>query len=83
MPCGGAYTQNNPWTTTKANTDGYTYVTNSAFEAEPGQTYTISVCCDGTLSSTHGTGGIPYNEKPWTFWIYICNTNTTKNWQAY
>lgn len=81
-PCGGAYTQSSPWTTTLNRTDGYAFVTNSAFEATPGQTYTISVQCDGTLSSGHSAGSIPVADKPWTFWAYVCNTDTTKNWQT-
>ena len=81
-PCGSLYTKESPWTTSKANADGYAFVTNSAFEGKPSTTYTISVECDGTLSSSHSAGGIPISNKPWAFWAYICNVDTTKAWTS-
>ena len=81
LPCGGTYTQNSPWSTTLNRVDGWSWVTNSAFEATPGKTYTISVECDGTLANTHGASADP-SVKSWTFWLYICNTDTTKAWQS-
>ena len=82
LPCGGQYTKNNPWSTTLNRTDGYAWVTNSAFQAIPSTTYTISVECDGTLSDRHAKGSIPISDKPFTFWLYICNTNTSKSWES-
>lgn len=82
VPIAGLYTKESPWTTTKTYTDGAAWIPNSAFEATPSKTYTISVQCDGKLSPTHGASGIPISEKPWTFWLYVCNTNTTKSWQT-
>ena len=85
-PCGGTYTETNPWTTTKNNADGYAWITNSAFEGIPSTTYTISVECDGTLANTHSASANGASENPsnkyWTFWLYICNTNTTKSWST-
>lgn len=81
-PCGSLYTKESPWTTSKANADGWAFITNSAFEGIPSTTYTISVECDGTLSSSHSAGGIPISDKPWAFWAYICNVDTTKDWTS-
>lgn len=82
LPCGDTYTQSSPWTTTLNRTDGCTFVTNSAFEATPGKTYTISVECDGNLYSNHVTAQVhDPNDKHWTFWAYLSNIDTTKNWQ--
>ena len=82
LPCGGQYLINSPWSTTLNRTDGYAWVTNSAFEASPSTTYTISVECDGTLSNAHSAGGLSISDKPWSYWLYISNTGTSKNWQA-
>ena len=82
LPCGATYVENSPWTTTKNNTDGYVWITNSAFEAIPSTSYTISVECDGTLSSSHGIGSLTTDDKPWTLWLYISNTDTTKSWST-
>ena len=82
LPCGGSYTYNSPWTVTTNRTDGHSWVTNSAFEATPSTTYTISVQCDGTLTSYHGRGNIPITDKPFAFWLYICNADTTKSWST-
>lgn len=81
-PCGGIYTQSNPRTTTFNKTDGNSWIPNSAFEGTPSTTYTISVQCDGTLSNAHGIGGLSPADKPWSFWLYICNTDTSKSWQT-
>ena len=81
LPCGGTYTRENPWTTTLSRVDGYTWVTNSAFMAKPSTTYTISVECDGTLSSAH-TGNTNISQKPFTFWAYVSNVDTTKSWST-
>ena len=81
VPCGTTYTKTSPWTITTKNIDGYKWVTNSAFEATPSTTYTISVECDGTLSTGHGPGDLSIDQKPWSFWLYICNVDTTKSWQ--
>ena len=80
LPCGGTYTRNSPWTTSLSRADGYNWVTNSAFEATPSTTYTISVECDGNLAPSHDTGGLNPEDKKWTLWLYICNTDTEKTW---
>ena len=80
LPCGGTYTRNSPWTTSLNRTDGFNWVTNSAFEATPSTTYTISVECDGNLAPSHDTGGLNPEDKKWTLWLYICNTDTNKTW---
>ena len=81
-PIGGKYTKDSPWSTTLSRADGNAWVTGSAFEATPGETYTISVECDGTLSSSHKTDGTADpNDKLCAFWLYVCNVDTTKNWQ--
>lgn len=80
LPCGGTYTQSSPWTTTLNRADGWAFVTNSGFEATPDKTYTISVECDGNLYSSHGGTHNP-DDKHWTFWAYLSNIDTTKNWQ--
>lgn len=82
LPCSGQYLINSPWSTTLNRTDGYAWVTNSAFEASPSTTYTISVQCDGTLSNAHNAGSLSISDKPWSYWLYISNTGTSKNWQA-
>lgn len=82
LPCGLIYTVESPLVRTSKATDGVGWVSNSAFEATPSATYTISVECDGTLSNAHGPGGLSPADKPWSYWLYICNTNTSKNWQS-
>lgn len=81
VPCGGTYTEVSPWTTTFNKVDGNKWVTNSAFEGIPGKTYTISVRCDGTLASAHAQSTSP-SVKSWSFWLYVCNSDTTKSWQT-
>ena len=81
LPCGGTYTQASPLTRTSNKVDGNAWISNSAFEAKPSTTYTISVECDGALASTHAQSSDP-NDKKWGFWLYICNTDTTKNWSG-
>lgn len=81
LPCGGTYTQASPLTRTSNKVDGNAWISNSAFEAKPSTTYTISVECDGTLASTHAQSSDP-DDKKWGFWLYICNTDTTKNWSG-
>ncbi len=81
VPCGGTYTKHFPWTTSFKTTDGFKWITNSAFEAIPSTTYTISVECDGNISNSHKTGGDANPiDKLWALFIYICNTDTQKNW---
>jgi len=83
LPCGGLYTKKNPWTTTLNRKDGYAWVPNSAFEGKPSTTYTISVECDGTLNDRHGSlGNLTIVDKPWTFWLYVSNVDTTKSWST-
>ena len=81
LPCGGTYTQATPLTRTSNKVDGNAWISNSAFEAKPSTTYTISVECDGTLASAHAQSSDP-DDKKWGFWLYICNTDTTKNWSG-
>lgn len=82
VPCGG-YTKNSPWTTSMSNKDGYKSVTPSVFEATPSTTYTISVECDGNISSTHASSGANPSDKLWTLWLYIRNTDTTAGDYSY
>ena len=83
VPCGGTYTKNSPRTTTSAKVDGNVWIPNSAFEGTPSTTYTISVQCDGTLSDRHGAqSSLTPQDKPWGFWLYISNVDTTKSWQT-
>ena len=83
LPCANMYTEYSPWTTSFSKADGYAVIPNSAFEAEPSTTYTISFECDGTLSERHITdGSADPNDKLCTFWLYICNVDTTKSWQT-
>ena len=82
VPCGG-YTKNSSWTTSMSNKDGFKSVTPSVFEATPSATYTISVECDGNISSTHASSGANPSDKLWTLWLYIRNTDTTKEDYSY
>ncbi len=80
LPCGGTYTKDSPRTTSLKNGDGYSFVPNSAFEGKPSTTYTVSVECDGNLASGH-VGTSDPTKRYFTFWVYICKTDTTQNWQ--
>lgn len=66
------------WTSNR--TDGANWIPCSAFEVKPSTTYTISLCSDGSLSSAHGSAGMTPDQKPFSFWLYLCSDNTTKNW---
>ena len=65
---------------TSSRTDGVDWIPHSAFEVKPSTTYTISLCSDGSLSNVHGSAGMTPDQKPFSFWLYLCNNNTTKNW---
>lgn len=84
VPNYGAYnTEENAYVWTTNRTDGYHWLTGSAFEVEPSTTYVYSVCSDGSLVTSHrgSAGGDPV-LKEFSMWLYISNDGTTKNWQA-
>lgn len=83
VPNYGAYnTEENAYVWTTNRTDGYHWLSGSAFEVEPSTTYVYSVCSDGTLSNQHGKPTSDISQKYFSMWLYISNDGTTKNWQA-
>ena len=80
VPNQGIYSSEvNAYTWTSKSVDGNRWVTNSHFIVEPSTTYTFSVCSDGNLATSHNTSGTDPSLKAFTMWLYLCNSDTTKN----
>ena len=81
VPNQGSYgSESTAYTYTSASKDGYKWLTGSHFIVEPSTTYTISICCDGNLASSHNTSGTDPALKAFTIFLYLCNNDTTKNY---
>lgn len=76
---GKYYSESTAYVRTSPSKDGNAWLSGSHFIVEPSTTYTFSVCSDGNLASSHATGGNDPSLKLFTMWLYLCNSDTTKN----
>lgn len=76
---GKYYSESTAYVRTSASKDGNAWLSGSHFIVEPSTTYTFSVCSDGNLAPSHDTSGKDPSLKLFTMWLYLCNSDTTKN----
>lgn len=76
---GKYYSESTAYVRTSASKDGNAWLSGSHFIVEPSTTYTFSVCSDGNLAPSHNTSGKDPSLKLFTMWLYLCNSDTTKN----
>lgn len=77
---GSYFSESAAYTWTSNAKDGYKWLPGSHFIVEPSTTYTFSVYSDGNLANGHNTGGTSPSSKAFTMWMYLCNSNTTKDY---